>query len=77
MQFPSAGDAWTLTLDTAARPKTIDATQVNNATNIFRGIYRFEGDNLIICWRQNDNRPTDFTPGVQGVWYQVYQRQKR
>jgi len=79
MQFPSADDAWTLTLEAGRSPRTIDARRVNNEKSLFRGIYRFEGGDLIICWRgadANPERPTDFTAGVQGVWYQVYKRQR-
>jgi uncharacterized protein (TIGR03067 family) len=77
MQFPSKDDAWTLTLDPSKNPKTLDAKRVNNPNSQFRGIYRFEGGSLIICWRgadANPQRPTDFTAGVSGVWYQVYKR---
>jgi uncharacterized protein (TIGR03067 family) len=79
MQFPSASDAWNLTLDLGKKPRTIDARHVDNANSLFRGIYRFEGDNLIICWRgagADPERPTEFTAGVREVWYQVYKRQK-
>jgi uncharacterized protein (TIGR03067 family) len=79
MQFPSRTDAWTLTLDPGRRPRTIDATRADNSKSLFRGIYRFDGDSLIICWRgagADPQRPADFTAGVQGVWYQVYKRRK-
>jgi uncharacterized protein (TIGR03067 family) len=74
MQFPSPDDAWTLTLQATRKPKLIDAARVNAQKDVFRGIYRFEGGTLIICWRHNGDRPTNFTAGVQGVWYQVYKR---
>lgn len=78
MQFPSPSDAWTLTLDATQSPKTLDAVNVGNKASVFRGIYRFEGNDLIICWRgpqQSPERPTSFEAGVQGVWYQIYRRQ--
>ena len=80
MQFPSAGDAWTITLDTSKRPKTLDARRIGSPTNVFWGVYRLEGDTLTICWRHNvteDKRPTDFDGSKSGIWYQVYKRQKR
>jgi uncharacterized protein (TIGR03067 family) len=80
MQFPAADDAWVLTLGTTSNPKWLDAKRVNNPNSLFRGIYKFEGDALIIYWRgpdANPARPTDFTPGQPGVWYQVFKRVKR
>jgi uncharacterized protein (TIGR03067 family) len=78
MQFPSPNDAWKLTVDQSRRPnKAIDAAHRDNPATLFRGIYRFDGGRLIICWRGATNdpvRPEDFTPGAQGVWYQVYRR---
>lgn len=79
MQFPVADDAWALTLNPAGKPKTLDARRISNPGSLFRGIYKFEGDSLIICWRgpsADPKRPTDFTAGVEGVWFQVYKRRK-
>jgi uncharacterized protein (TIGR03067 family) len=78
MQFPSPDDAWILTLDAGRSPKSIDAARVTDRNSLFRGIYRFEGGDLIICWRgpdQKPERPQKLEAGAQGVWYQVYKRQ--
>jgi uncharacterized protein (TIGR03067 family) len=79
MQFPAADDAWTITLDVTKRPKQIDLRRISNPKQMFRGVYRFDGDTLTICWRmspEEKQRPTEFSEGGEGVWFQVYKRQE-
>src|SRR5262249_16818397 len=86
LQFPSAADAWTITLDARKKPKWIDYTGATPSMKgtFFRGIYRIEGDTLTICVRQKateKDRPTDFSPGKPSKggfehWIQVYKRKK-
>jgi uncharacterized protein (TIGR03067 family) len=80
MQWPSPSDAWVIKLDPSKNPRTIDQHHANNENSVFRGVYRWDGDTLIICCRQNateQTRPTDFDGSKPEVWYQVFKRQKR
>jgi len=54
---------FTLKLDPAKEPKTIDLLPFKDDHHggPRYGIYRFEGDTLMICWSgDKDNRPTEF-----------------
>ena len=54
-------------LNETKSPKWIDAELDGGAT--WAGIYKFEGDNLIIAFGAEDKRPKEFTPknaGLQG-----------
>jgi len=50
-------------IDPSKSPKTIDLTA---KAVIIRGIYKFEGDELVLCLSIGANRPTDFTTKVGG-----------
>src|SRR5262245_8460500 len=52
MQFGGADDRWDISLDVRASPRRIDLVRTNDSKNIFRGIYRLDGDSLTVCARQ-------------------------
>lgn len=79
MQYPSPDDLWTVVLDQKARPKRIDFVKVNQTTNVFRGVYRLEGDTLTYSVRQNvseQDRPLDFDAKRMGAWVSTYRRKR-
>lgn len=66
----------TITLNPATNPKTIDAFPAPGKGLPIHGIYKFEGDTLIICDRGKDNgdRPTDFAEADSGAVLIVFKR---
>ena len=56
--------AYTITIDPAKKPKTIDLTSTKDKDRQARGIYKLEGDQLTICLEEGtDKRPADFKSG--------------
>jgi uncharacterized protein (TIGR03067 family) len=53
-------DEVSVTLRFAANPKQIDMVSLDKQKHL-RGIYRFDGDRLILCVDDGNGRPTDFT----------------
>jgi RNA polymerase sigma factor (sigma-70 family) len=61
-------EAATIRLDERAEPKTIDFTRETapGVTSVERGVYRFEGDDLIVGLNRADEpRPAGFGPSVR------------
>jgi uncharacterized protein (TIGR03067 family) len=61
---------WEFRLDPTATPRRIDRTSLGTEYvergNFLRGIYRFDGDKLTICYAQNKgSRPTEFDSGTR------------
>src|SRR5262245_1074094 len=81
MAFGSPGDTWKVTLYARKQPKQIDS---QNATrkgrgSLYYGLYRLEGDDLVICWRRDDakgGRPSGFDPAEPTVMVHTYKRKK-
>lgn len=48
-----------ITLDPSQKPATIDLKRLSD-DKVLRGIYKFDGDTLTICWDREDARPTEF-----------------
>lgn len=69
---------WKLTLNATADPRRIKATGVGSkvAGRTRVGIYRLEGDKLIICWRQGSAGklvwPSSLDPIHKDVWIEVF-----
>lgn len=81
LSFAAPSDKWRLTLDATKNPKRLESLQIVPANALgFMGIYKLEGDRLVVCWRSGKteaDRPTDFDPAAQpGVWLCVYERNK-
>lgn len=55
---------FTVTLDPTATPKTIDLTAKGN---VLRGIYKLDGDDLVICLCIGGMRPTEFATKAGGT----------
>jgi uncharacterized protein (TIGR03067 family) len=84
------GDKWIATrptqatlmlmLNPTAEPKELDqkCLEGRNQGTVFLGIYKVEGDTLIVCSNSGGKtRPTDFTTkGKPGIWLYVYKRVK-
>jgi uncharacterized protein (TIGR03067 family) len=80
MQFGSVDDRWDISIDPRASPRRIDLVRTNDRKNVFRGIYRLDGDSLTVCARQYGSpadRPTTFDSSARGVWFEVYKRKNR
>ena len=74
----SSDYAWKITLNAKANPKRIEAIGVGSevAGKTRFGIYRLEGDKLIICWRRKSagklDWPTSLDPIQKDVWIEVF-----
>jgi uncharacterized protein (TIGR03067 family) len=52
---------WDVELSPASVPRAITKTKVGGAAFVMRGIYRFEGERLVICQDNGDGkRPAEF-----------------
>jgi uncharacterized protein (TIGR03067 family) len=77
----STNHEYAMTLDAGKSPKVLDIRGVSQGvlgTN-FWGVYRLEGDTLIVCSRLGPSasvRPTDFDESRPGVYFEVFQRRK-
>lgn len=68
---PSLEITWAVVLDPSATPKRIDLTGTDSSSSavatgkVWRGIYRLDGDRLILCFAELDAkaRPSAFEPG--------------
>jgi uncharacterized protein (TIGR03067 family) len=75
--------AWKLALYPKLDPKRIVAGGIGPklAGQTRQGIYRLEGDKLIICWRRESagklEWPTSIDPFQKDFWIEVYTRVKR
>jgi uncharacterized protein (TIGR03067 family) len=54
------GSRWDFVLEPASRPRALTRTHVGSKGRVARGIYRFEGDRLILCDHHSGPRPTEF-----------------
>jgi uncharacterized protein (TIGR03067 family) len=79
LNFISASGTYTLRLNPTKRPKHIDIGTPDDQTELYRGVYRLEGDTFVYCLRRNVtelDRPLHFDTGRQGAWTAVYKRAK-
>jgi uncharacterized protein (TIGR03067 family) len=78
----SSDSTWKLTLYPKLNPRQIKAVGVGYevAGQTRFGIYRLEGDKLIICWRRELagklDWPTSLDPIQKDVWIEVFTRVK-
>ena len=71
-----------LTLDATKDPAHIDvwvaAQGDDDKSSRARGIYRLDGDTLVVCYTLNGARPTKFeSPPKSGVWVMTLKRVKK
>jgi uncharacterized protein (TIGR03067 family) len=67
---------WHITVNSAATPRTLDFKQAGDGTSRLDAIYRFEGDNLIVCYTQGEGRPAQFE-GKGRSWLMVLKRERK
>jgi uncharacterized protein (TIGR03067 family) len=66
---------WTIRLSPSAAPCQIDRKEIDTHT-VMRGIYRFDGDRLTLCYVQYGERPAEFDAGTSN-WLMVLARTSR
>jgi uncharacterized protein (TIGR03067 family) len=81
VQDGSSTTDWALTVDARKKPKVFDIKGITPSisTFTFLGVYRLEGDTLIVSSRRttNDNeRPADFDGSKRGVYIEIFKRGK-
>jgi uncharacterized protein (TIGR03067 family) len=75
--YPSTGNEFVISLDTTVRPKRFQKSfVVGECKLIWRGIYRFEGNALILCYHSGDGEkpPTDFSAFDEDLVVEVWRR---
>src|SRR5262245_8248457 len=72
----SADYDYALTLNVSVNPRTYDIRGVgrSNAGWEFRGVYKVEGDTLILSYNSGTNRPLGFDGPGKGSINEVYKR---
>jgi len=67
---------YALTIDANASPRTYDIRGVGRSSAgwEFRGIYKVEGDTLILSYNSGTTRPTSFEADGKGSINEVYKR---
>lgn len=82
LQGTTVNHRFVLKVDSSKNPKTYDqvVTEGQFKGESYRGIYKFDGDTLTICYvtpSSQKARPTEFSTGEKGGEYlQTYKRQK-
>ena len=69
------GHAYELALRPDAAPREFDLSGNAGAAIQFAGIYKFEGEELHICYHSGPQRPKDFTPGA-GKFIHILKREE-
>ena len=68
---------WDVRLGPPATPRALDRVRVGKDPGfVMRGIYRFDGDTLTVCYTQGGERPTDFRE-TGAHWTMVLKRAGR
>jgi uncharacterized protein (TIGR03067 family) len=69
---------YALTIDTTKRPWAYDITRKGDARERYLGIFKVEGDTLILSYDTAERgRPTAFEGAGRGAFREVYRRVKR
>jgi uncharacterized protein (TIGR03067 family) len=73
---------YAITLNVRKKPRVFDSRGVGGMArgHVYRGVYRMEGDTLLLCSRLGDaesGRPRSFEGQGAGVIVEVFRRQKR
>jgi uncharacterized protein (TIGR03067 family) len=70
-------DEGTVKIDPTSSPKTMDLLSSKTKQPRFRGIYKLDGDKLVICYDAGNERPKDFaTKKDTFLTLTTYQRKK-
>jgi uncharacterized protein (TIGR03067 family) len=71
-------EVWVVTLNARTSPRRIEFRCIAPSEEVFRGVYRLDGDTLTICCRPADKgeAPTSFDDSGPDAWLEVYKRVK-